>query len=98
MHSTYGLATKVTAHQGRHADLIGVLADVSREVFNVPGCTSYVVSTVLSQPDDVFIVEFWASRDHQRSAFAMAGIFELANQFHTLAAHIEQHELVPLTN
>ena len=98
MYSSYGLATKVTALPGKHDMMVELLMEVSRVVFNVPGCLSYVVSTLPSEPDAVFIAEFWGSHTDQKTAFARADIFELANEFHTLAAHIEQHELTPLTN
>lgn len=45
MHSSYGLATKVTALPGKHDSMVELLLKVSRVVFNVPGCLSYVVST-----------------------------------------------------
>lgn len=97
MHSSYGLATKVTALPGKHDSMVELLLKVSRVVFSVPGCLSYVVSTLPAEPDAVFIAEFWGSHDDQRAAFAMAHIFELANEFHALAAHVEQYELTPLT-
>ncbi len=98
MNSSYGLATKVRAHPGKHALLVEVLEEVSRLVFNIPGCLNYVVSTLPSDPDAIFITEFWDSADSQRSAFAMAGIYEIAMRFHELSADIEQHELLPLAN
>ncbi len=98
MNSSYGLATKARALPGKHELLVGVLEEVSRLVFNVPGCLSYVVSVLPNEPDAVFITEFWDHPDSQRAAFAVAGIYEIAMQFHALSTDIEQHELRPLAN
>jgi quinol monooxygenase YgiN len=92
----YGLATKAYALPGKHKLLIEVLEEVTRLVFNVPGCLSYVVSTVPDEPDAIFITEFWDHPESQRSAFAMAGIYEVALRFHALSTDIEQNELQPL--
>jgi quinol monooxygenase YgiN len=94
----YGLATKARALPGQHDLLVEVLEEVSRLVFNVPGCLSYVVSTVPDEPDAVFVTEFWDQADSQRSAFAMADIYEVALRFHALSTDIEQHELRPLAS
>lgn len=94
----YGLATKAHALPGKHKLLVETLEEVTRLVFNVPGCLSYVVSTLPAEPDAVFITEFWDHPDSQRSAFAMAGIYEVALRFHALSAGIEQHELRPLAS
>lgn len=96
--SSFGLATKARALPGQHEALVGALEEVSRLVFSVPGCVSYVVSTVPTEPDAVFITEFWDSQDSQQAAFAMAGIFEIAVKFRALTAEIEQHELQPLNS
>ena len=98
MNYSFGLATKALALPHRHKELVSVLEHVSRLVFNVPGCLSYVVSSVAGEPDAVFITEFWDHRDSQESAFAMAGICEVIVQFQALTCEIEQHELQPLPN
>lgn len=94
----YGLATKARSLPGKHELLVEALEEVTRLVFNVPGCLSYVVSTLPAEPDAVFITEFWDHPDSQRSAFAMAGIYEVALRFHALSTDIEQHELRPLAS
>jgi quinol monooxygenase YgiN len=98
MNSSYGLATKARALPGKHELLVGVLEEVSRLVFNVPGCLSYVVSVLPNEPDAVFITEFWEDQQSQQSAFSMAAIYEIAIKFHALSAEIEQHELQPLAS
>lgn len=98
MNSSFGLATKARALPDKHDELVGVLADVSCLVFSVPGCMSYVVSTLPAEPDAVFITEFWDCRDSRESAFAMAGICEMATRFRLLTRGMEQHELQPLAS
>ena len=95
MHSTFGRATKVRATPSQHASLVAALDEISRLFFNVPGFSSYVLSTVPAEPDVVFITEFWDQRQSQQSAFAMAGLCEVAARFQRLAAAVEQHELQP---
>lgn len=96
MNYSFGLATRAVALPNRHDELVGVLENVSRLVFNVPGCLSYVVSGVAGEPDAVFITEFWDHRDSQEAAFAMAGVCEVIVQFRALTREIQQHELRPL--
>ena len=96
MNSSFGLATKALALPGKHGELVHALQDVSRLVFNVPGCMSYVVSKVAGEPDAVFITEFWDRQHSQQSAFAVAGIYEVLVRFYALTRDIEQHELQPL--
>ena len=98
MNSYYGLATKVRALPGQHESLSAILEEVSRLVFDVPGCLSYTVSSVADDPDAMFITEFWETRESQQSAFSMAAIYEIAIKFHALSADMEQHELQPLAN
>lgn len=98
MNSYYGLATKVRALPGQHESLSAVLEEVSRLVFDVPGCLSYMVSSVANEPEAVFITEFWEDQQSQQSAFSMAAIYEIAIKFHALSAEIEQHELQPLAS
>ncbi|RYE74622.1 MAG: antibiotic biosynthesis monooxygenase [Oxalobacteraceae bacterium] len=98
MTSSFGLATKARALPGKQEQLLDALGEVSRLVFNVPGCISYVVSTLPDEPDAVFITEFWESRQAHESIFAMAGVYEVVVQFQALTADIEQHELQPLAN
>lgn len=98
MNSYYGLATKVRALPGQHESLSALLEEVSRLVLDVPGCLSYTVSSVNSDPEAMFITEFWEDRESQQSAFARAAIYEIAIKFHALSTDIEQHELQPLAN
>lgn len=97
MHSPYGLATLLVPHPGSCDRMVELLLEVSRAVYHVPGCVSYVVSNVEAGSEKLFVSEYWASSEEQRSAFALAGIFELISQIQSLTAHVEQHELTPLT-
>ncbi|RYZ73199.1 MAG: hypothetical protein EOP91_05890 [Lysobacteraceae bacterium] len=97
MHSPYGLATLLVPHPGSCDRMVELLLEVSRAVYHVPGCVSYVVSNVGPGSEKLFVSEYWDSREEQRSAFALAGIFELVSQIQALTAHFEQHELAPLT-
>ena len=94
----YGLASKANAHPGKREDLLQVLVEISRLVFHAEGCQSYVVSTLVAEADAVFITEYWASQEAQRSAFALPGIFELINDCQTLSIGFEQVELQPLNS
>ena len=96
--SAYGLASKVNAHPGKRGDLVEVLAEISRLVFHAEGCQSYVVSTLIADENAVFITEYWASQEAQRSAFALPGIFELINDCQSLSTGFDQVELQPLNN
>jgi quinol monooxygenase YgiN len=97
MHSPYGLATLIVPNPAAHERMVELLMEVSRAVYHVPGCVSYVVSKVGPGSETLFVSEYWDSREEQRSAFALAGIFELVSQIQALTAHFEQHELAPLT-
>lgn len=96
--SPYGLASKVNAHPGKREDLIEVLAEISRLVFHAEGCQSYVVSALVADENAVFITEYWASQEAQRSAFALPGIFELINDCQSLSTGFDQVELQPLNS
>jgi quinol monooxygenase YgiN len=76
----YGMFGKLTAQPGRRDALVGILLENARRMAEV-GAQVYIVNTTPNDPDVVWIVDIWDSKeahdaslrlDHVRSAITRA--------------------------
>ena len=64
----FGMCGKMIAKEGQRDALLAAMLEASRLVSPLKGCEIYVVSTLPSEPDAVYVMEVWRSQeDHDAS-------------------------------
>ncbi len=64
----FGMHGKILAKEGQRDALVELLLEAARTVGKLPGCDTYVVSTSPTEPDAIWVTEFWRTQaDHDDS-------------------------------
>lgn len=93
----YGRSGKIVATAGNGDALAGYLLDAATALEDVAGCHLYIVSRDPTDPESVWVVEFWESDDAHRASLELRAVQELiARARPIIAAMDEQLELVPV--
>ncbi len=67
----YGVIAKLTLHPGKREEVIALLSENSR---NLPGCFSYIIADDLGNGNTLWITEVWESKaSHDASLNFRAG-------------------------
>jgi quinol monooxygenase YgiN len=76
----YGLYGKLQAQPGQRDALAEILLRAARMMEDAPGCILYVVSTSPDDPDGVYVMELWDSKDDHDRSLQLPGVRELIAQ------------------
>ena len=89
----YGLIGQIVALPGRRADLIAI---IKRSPEEMPGNMGYLVGEDATNPDAIWIVEVWQTREHHRAALGLSHVRAAIEQARPLIAGFgARHEFVP---
>jgi quinol monooxygenase YgiN len=87
---------RVTAHEGRGAELAERLLAAADDLRDDPGCELYLINRQAGEPDQIWVTELWrsqadldASLEKIRGSAEVAAVMELASDW-------EMIELEPL--
>ena len=93
----YGLFGKLRAQPGRRDELAGHLLHAADLLRTADGCRLYVVSLAEDDPDGVWVMEAWASREAHQASLALDAVKELiAAARPVIAGFGERYEFEPL--
>ncbi len=86
----YGLIGSFTAHSGKREELI---ARMTEEVGELPGCLSYIVARDPSDPDLIWITEVWDSAESHKASLTLPAVAASIKRALPLIARFGQHTI-----
>lgn len=93
----YGLFGKLRAVPGQRDELAGYLLRGAQALRAAEGCHLYVVSLAEDDPDGVWVMEAWESREAHQASLALPAVQEvIAAARPIIAGFGERYEFTPL--
>lgn len=80
MVNTYGLFVKLQAQAGKGKELGEILLKGAKLMENAKGCILYVVSKGTADPDGIYVMEIWESKEDHDNSLKVPGVRELITQ------------------
>ncbi len=80
MANKYGLYGKLQAQAGKGKELGEILLKAPKLMENAKGCVLYIVSKTADNPDGIYVVEVWDSKDDHDNSLKLPGVRELISQ------------------
>jgi len=74
---SYLLHGKFTAKPNHRDDLAKILIEASGLISYAPGCRLYLISQDDSDPDSVYVSEWWDSKDDHDKSLKIDGVMDL---------------------
>ncbi|RJL32228.1 putative quinol monooxygenase [Bailinhaonella thermotolerans] len=94
--AVFGLHAKFTALPGKRDEVVDILLKAASLMSDAEGCEFYVVNLVPAEPQDVWITEFWASREAHERSLTLPGVRDLIDDLiPLLQGRGERVELLP---
>jgi quinol monooxygenase YgiN len=95
--TAYGVFGRIVATAGDGDALAGHLLDAASALEDVEGCHLYAVSRDPSDPEAVWVVEFWESAEAHRASLELSAVQELISRARPIIAAMgERIELQPI--
>jgi quinol monooxygenase YgiN len=80
MANKYGLYGKLQAKTGKGKELGEILLKAASQMQNVKGCILYIVGKTADNPDGVYIIEAWNSKEDHDNSLKLPSVRELISQ------------------
>jgi quinol monooxygenase YgiN len=80
MMNKYGLFGKLQAQAGKGKELGELLLKGAKLMENAKGCILYVVSKEAGNPDAIYVMEVWESKEDHDNSLKLSGVRELITQ------------------
>jgi len=80
MANKYGLYGKLQAQAGKGKELSEILLKAARLMENAKGCILYIVNKTAENPDGVYVIEVWDSKEDHDNSLKLPGVRELITQ------------------
>ena len=80
MMNKYGLYGKLQAQAGKGKELGEILLKAAKLMENAKGCILYIVNKEVGNPDSIYIIEVWASKEDHDKSLGVPGVSELIKQ------------------
>ncbi len=80
MMNKYGLYGKLQAQVGKGKELGEILLKAAKLMENAKGCILYIVNKEVGNPDSIYIIEVWASKEDHDKSLGVPGVSELIKQ------------------
>ena len=75
--SRFGMFGKMTAQPGQRDALVQYLLTAAALVSDAPGCELYMVNTSASEPDTIWVIEAWRSKEDHDASLSIPAVREL---------------------
>lgn len=92
----FAMYGKVIAKPGQRDALVQALLEAARLLAPLPGCELYIVNTVPSEPDTVWVTELWKSQADHDASVALDSVKALIARTRPLIAGFDSIRLVPV--
>ena len=76
----YGLFGKLQSQAGKGDELAEILLKAASLMEDAEGCVVYIVNKSADNPDSIWVMEVWESKDAHDDSFNIPGIRELIAQ------------------
>ena len=80
MANKYGLYGKLQAQAGKGQELSEILLKAAKLMEQAKGCILYIVSKAANNPDAVYVMEVWDSKEDHDNSLKLPGVPELISQ------------------
>lgn len=80
MANKYGLYGKLQAQTGKGPELGEILLKAAELMEHAPGCLLYIVNNTVDNPDRIYIIEVWESKEDHDNSLQLPGVRELITQ------------------
>ena len=80
MMNKYGLFGKLQAQTGKGKELGEILLKAAKLMENAKGCILYVVNKEAGNPDSIYVMEVWESKEDHDNSLNVSGVRELITQ------------------
>lgn len=80
MTKKYGLYGKLQAQVGKGRELGEILLNAARLMENAKGCILYVINSAVENPDGIYVIEVWDSKEDHDNSLMLPGVRELIAQ------------------
>ena len=82
----FGMHGKIMAAPGKRDDLVQLLMDGTKIVGEAPGCELYYVSVSNEEPDAIWVMEIWRSKQDHDDSLKIPAIREIIAKARPLIA------------
>ena len=80
MANKYGLYGKLQAQAGKGKELGEILLKAATLMENAKGCILYIVNKAADNPDGIYVIEVWDSKEDHDNSLKLPGVRELITQ------------------
>ena len=80
MANKYGLYGKFQAQAGKGKELGEILLKAANLMENAKGCRLYIVNKTADNPDGIYVIEVWDSKEDHDNSLKLPGVRELITQ------------------
>ena len=80
MANKYGLYGKLQAQAGKGKELGEILLKAAELVEKAKGCHLYLVGKTADNPDGIYVIEVWDSKEDHDNSLKLPGVRELITQ------------------
>jgi quinol monooxygenase YgiN len=80
MDNKSGLYGKLQAKTGKGKELGEILLKAAGQMQNAKGCILYIVGKTADNPDGIYVIEVWNSKEDHDNSLKLAGVRELISQ------------------
>lgn len=94
--SKYGAYGKITAQPGKRDELAQLLLEAAEVLRPFEGCELYIVSTVVDDPDSVWVTEIFSDSEAHKASLQLDAVKEIIQRGIPLMAGGEQIKFQPL--
>lgn len=94
--SKFGLFSKITTVAGKRDELISILLGGGNNVPEMEGCELYLVNLSPGEPDAIWIMEVWESREAHAASLNLESVRETIKRGRPLIAGMESVEMQPV--
>jgi quinol monooxygenase YgiN len=77
MANKYGLYGKLQAQAGKGKELGEILLKAASLMENAKGCILYIVNKTADNPDGIYVIEVWDSKEDHDNSLKLPGVREL---------------------
>ena len=92
----FGLFSKITTVAGKRDELIPILSGNGKEVPEMKGCELYIVNISPTEPNTVWVMEVWESREAHAASLNLESVREAIKRGRPLIAAMEGVEMQPV--
>ncbi|MGH9840801.1 MAG: putative quinol monooxygenase [Blastocatellia bacterium] len=80
MANKYGLFVKLQAQSGKGKELGDLLLKGAKLMEKAKGCILYIVNKQAADPDGIYVIEIWESKEDHDNSLKVPGVRELIQQ------------------